>query len=178
MDRHTYLSLLVVAQPDRVEVLNDLFRCVVLLDLSFEVEAHHVTRVNLRRQLEVLLQPLLLRFLELLGTHRDYEVHVPVVVVFFVVLSLASAYSSKVNQMMANLDCAITLFAAHSLKLGLERLRPLVDRQLSNLNGRVVQFLDNASTFELVVRGLFDRAIEASPPGKHWDLLLAFHDAS
>ena len=36
--KQTYLALLVVRETLGVEVLNDLFRCVVLLDLAVEVE--------------------------------------------------------------------------------------------------------------------------------------------
>ena len=56
-----HLSLLVVGQSDRVELLDNLLRGVVLLDLEFGVEAHHVAGVDLSSKFEELGETLLLR---------------------------------------------------------------------------------------------------------------------
>ena len=81
-----YLALLIPREPNRVEVLHHLLGRVVLLDLAVKVEAHHVARVDLARQLEELEEALLLGLLHALLAESDDEVDVHVVVVLFVVL--------------------------------------------------------------------------------------------
>jgi hypothetical protein len=69
-----------------VELFDDLFRGCVLLDLALEIEAHHVARIDLGRQLEELGETLFFSLFEILRSHGNHKVDVHVIVVFLVVL--------------------------------------------------------------------------------------------
>ena len=57
---------LVVCQPPRIELVDDLLWRVVLPDLAIRVKANHITRVDLARQFEELGQTLLVCLLDIL----------------------------------------------------------------------------------------------------------------
>ena len=76
-----------------------------------------------------------------------------------------------------DLNGSITLLAAHGLKLGLVILRPLPDRKLGDLHGRIIGFLNATEHVVLVVPDLLDNPLEAAPPRHHGHLLLAIHEA-
>jgi len=86
MSYSTNLSFLVVGKTHRVKVFQNLFSRIIFLDLALEVEADHVARINLRRQLEELKETLLLCLLQVLRAHGDSEVDIQIVVVLFVIL--------------------------------------------------------------------------------------------
>ena len=76
---------------------------------------------------------------------------------------------------MNHLDWTVGLLADHSLKLSLVALRPLVDGQLGDLDGRIVDFLDDTCDIVLVLCDLSDRAPETTPPREHRHLFLSVH---
>jgi len=76
---------------------------------------------------------------------------------------------------MNYLDWAIGLLADHSLKLSLVALRPLMDGQLDDLDGRIVDFPDDTCDIVLVLCDLPDRAPETTPPREHRYLFLSVH---
>lgn len=77
--------------------------------------------------------------------------------------------------LMNYLDWAIGLLADHSLKFSLVTLRPLMDGQLGDLDGRIIDFLDNTCDVVLVLCDLPDRAPETTPPREHRYLFLSVH---
>ena len=77
---------MVVLQTDVVKVLEDLLGRAVLLDLAGGVEADHVARLDLVRQLERFLEPVLLNRLLALVRERDDKVDRGVGVVLLIVL--------------------------------------------------------------------------------------------
>jgi hypothetical protein len=82
----TDLPLLVEGEANGVEILDNLFGGMVLLDLAVEVETNHVAGVDLGRELEELLETLLFSLLKVLRTHCDDNMNVDVIRVLLVVL--------------------------------------------------------------------------------------------
>lgn len=82
----TYLALVVVLKTNVVKVIEDLLGRNVLLDLAGGVETDHVGDVELARDLEGLLESLLLDELLALVGKSDDEVNGSIGVVLFVVL--------------------------------------------------------------------------------------------
>lgn len=80
------LAFLVVCQPLWIELLDHLLWGIVLPDLAVKIETNHIARVDFARQFEELGQTLLFCLLNVLRRHVNDEVHVDVIVVFFVVL--------------------------------------------------------------------------------------------
>jgi hypothetical protein len=80
--------------------------------------------------------------------------------------------------MCGHLDNAITFLTNHGLELSLVVLSPLVNRELRNLDGGIIDFADDTSDIVFVFTNFLDCAFEATPPRQHWDHLFARHQAT
>ena len=84
--RSTHLALLIIRKSLRVELIDNLFRCVVLLDFTLEIEADHVAGVHFGCELKEVFQTLCFRLFKVLRRHGDNEMDVAIVMVLLVVL--------------------------------------------------------------------------------------------
>lgn len=83
----SHLPLLIIRQPDWVEIFQDIFSRVILLNFAVAIEAYHVACIEFADKLEEFKEALLFSSFQLFGTHRNHEVNIEVIVVFLVVLS-------------------------------------------------------------------------------------------
>mmetsp|Transcript_35793 Transcript_35793/g.64662 ORF Transcript_35793/g.64662 Transcript_35793/m.64662 type:complete len:349 (-) Transcript_35793:2405-3451(-) len=148
------LALHVHLAPQLAEVLEDAQSCVVLGDLAFLVEEHHVGGGNGRAKLEGLLESGLFRRLHLLFGHHHLEVHG----VFGVVL-------------LEVVNAALGIVAFSLSQLGKELLlilRPALDRQLGDVDGVGRRLRGDAHGLIAALLRVFlrhDAALEVSVPG-------------
>ncbi len=109
------LALLIERESLWVKFFDHLLRRAVFLDLALKVEADHVARVDLGRELEELGETLLLSLFDVLGRHVNDEMYVDIIVVFFVILQVLAQYGKPIRRKHTYFDDAITFLANHSL---------------------------------------------------------------
>lgn len=108
----------------------------ILLDLPFQIETHHIRCANLRAQLEKFDEPLFHRSLNILGSHLDHKVDGSRRMVLIVVLQqLVRILLYETDK--TNLDNSVTFLPCpnhHTLQHLLVILRPHLQWQLCNLD--------------------------------------------
>ena len=173
--RQVHLALLVEGEPQRVKVAQDVLGRLVLDDAAALVEERHVGRRERRRELELLVH--LVLSLQLLQRRRVLEADGEGDRRVGVVLA-------HVAQELGRRGALLVVAGRGAAQQGLQGrvlvvLRPLLDRQLRDVQGGRVELADGAKGREARVARIrgHDGAREAAVPRRHRLGLLALHHA-